>query len=230
MTISEIFALLKTIFNYKFFFTLTIPEVNSWTSAGKDILVGASAVATTFFAYSGVTAWKKELKGKAEYQLAKDVLKSVYRVREAFKHVRNPAIFQYEYPEDMAEPSGHLKQEHKYEGTAHVYENRWKEMTKAFAELEEHHLEAQVEWGAKFQDVIVDLRSCRADLLVVIQMMLQQTKNPRLFPYNASNEKKKDTVLYYYIDSDTENEFTLKIEQAMDKFEVWLRPHIEQRK
>ena len=37
-----------------------------------------------------------------EYQLAKDVLRLVYKVEEAFRHVRNTAIFGYEYSKDMA--------------------------------------------------------------------------------------------------------------------------------
>lgn len=105
-----------------------IPE---WIGVIKDILIGLSAVAAAIFAYLGLNAWRKELKGKSEYQLAKDILKSVYKVREAFKHVRHIFIFQYEYPENMQGLHGHLKPEHDYEGTAHVYETRWKVMDEA---------------------------------------------------------------------------------------------------
>ena len=127
--------------------TPTSSSIPQWIGAIKDILVGLSAVGAAVFAYLGLNAWRKELKGKSEYQLAKDILKSVYKAREAFKHVRHIMIFQYEYPEDMLGPHGYLKPEHDYEGTAHVYETRWKVMDEAFKELEEYHLLAQVEWG-----------------------------------------------------------------------------------
>jgi len=48
-------------------------------TAGKDIIVAGSAASAAFFAYLGLSTWRKELKGKSEYQLAKDVLKSVYK-------------------------------------------------------------------------------------------------------------------------------------------------------
>lgn len=57
-------------------------------------------------------------------------------------------------------------------------------MDEAFKELEEHHLNAQVEWGPKLQDKIVKLRSRRAELLVTIQQMLERKKNPREKDYS----------------------------------------------
>jgi hypothetical protein len=120
-------------------------------TAATDVLVGSSAASAAVFAYLGLNTWRKELKGRAEYESAKTVLKSVYRVREAFKHVRNPFIYQYEYPPHMTDRTGHLKQEHDYDGTAYVYENRWKKIDDAFRDLEEHHLAAQVEWAPSFK-------------------------------------------------------------------------------
>jgi hypothetical protein len=196
-------------------------------SATKDVLVGLSAVSAAVFAYLGLTTWRKELKGKAEYQLAKDVLKSVYKVREAFKHVRNPAIYQYEYPEDMTDHHGHLRREHAYKGTAYVYENRWKVMAEAFNELEEHHLEAQVEWGPQFQDVIKDLRSCRSDLLVAIRQMLER-KNPQGDALPPVKERPEEFSILYHLGSDSKHDdFTPKIDKAIHAFEQWLRPHIK---
>lgn len=207
---------------------MTIAQLGEWISAAKDVLVGLPAVSAAVFAYLGLSAWRKELKGKAEYHLAKEVLKSVYRVREAFKHVRQAAIYQYEYPEDMADHHGHLKQEHDYEGTAHVNEKRWNVMVEAFQELEEHHLAAQVEWGPDFQDVIVKLRSCRVELMIAIQKMLERKKNPRDAQSNTPEERAEERSVLYYLGSDSEHDkFTPEIDQAVSDFEQWLRPHIK---
>jgi hypothetical protein len=206
---------------------MEISEIGKWIAAVRDVLVGLSAVSAAIFAYLGLSAWRKELKGKAEYELAKDVLKSVYRVREAFKHVRNPAIFQYEYPADMTDHHGHLEGKHDYEGTAHVYEKRWEKMDQAFRELEEHHLAAQVEWGSKFQDVIKKLRSCRADLLIAVQQLLERKKNPREVPRTTAEEKAEERSVLYHLGSDSEHDtFTPQIDEAIADFERWLRPHV----
>lgn len=207
---------------------MEISLIGEWISAGKDVLVGLSVVTAAVFAYLCLSAWKKELKGKSEYQLAKDVLKSVYRVREAFKHVRNPAIYQYEYPEEMRDHHGHLKREHDYEGKAHVYEKRWEVMAKAFGELEEHHLEAQVEWGPKFQNRITKLRSCHVDLMIAIQQMLERKKNPREAPLNKPEERAEERSVLYHLGKDSKHDkFTPEIDDAINEFERWLRPHIE---
>jgi hypothetical protein len=175
----------------------------------------------------GLSAWREELKGKSEYQLAKDVLKSVYKVREAFKLVRNPMIYQYEYPEGMRDHHGHLKHEHDYEGTAHVYEKRWDKLAEAFGELEEHHLAAQVEWGPEFQEVIVKLRSCRVELLIAIQQMLERKKNPRETAMTKPEERAEERSVLYNLGGDSmHDKFTPQIEEAINAFEQWLRPHI----
>ena len=197
-------------------------------TAGKDIIVAGSAASAAFFAYLGLSTWRKELKGKSEYQLAKDVLKSVYKVREAFKHVRNPVIFQYEYPEEMTDRHGHLKQENRHEGTAHVYQERWKIMDEAFSELEGYHLDAQVEWGAEFQDVIKDLRSCRAELLVAIQRMLERMKDTYDKEVLSVDERAEERSVLYHLGGDSKHDkFTPDIDTAIEKFEKWLRPHIK---
>ncbi len=209
---------------------MEISELGPWISAAKDSLVGISAVTATIFAYLGLSAWRKELKGKAEYQLAKDVLKSVYKVRGAFKHVRNPAIYQYEYPEDMIDHHGHLKRECNYEGTAHAYEKRWEIMHAAFKELEEHHLNAQVEWGSKFQDVITGLRSCRVKLHIVIQQMLERKKGLEFNQATTPEERAEERSVLYYGGEDSEyDKFTPEVNEAIDKFEKWLRPYVSKK-
>ena len=199
-----------------------------WISAAKDILLGISAAAAALFAYLGLSAWKRELKGKSEYQLAKDVLKSVYRVRDAFKHVRNPAIYQYEYPADMTDYHGHLKREHRHEGTAHVYEKRWEIMAKAFQDLEEYHLDAQVEWGSEFQDKIVKLRSCRVSLMLAIQQMLERIKNPSAGALTPAEQKSEERSVLYNLGGDSNlDKFSLEIDEAINEFEKWLRPYVK---
>jgi hypothetical protein len=206
---------------------LTITEINEWVSTIKEVIIGLSAVFATIFAYVGLNTWRKELKGKSEYQLAKDVMKSVYKVRDAFQHVRNPAIFAYEYPDEMRDYSGHLKPEQEYEGAAYVYEKRWEKMTEAFSELEEHHLDAQVEWGPEFQNVIMNLRTCRAELLVEIQRLLDEKKNPHRITRDRESLEKAFSILYDHGGNTEFDKFTPKINAAVKEFEVWLRPHIK---
>jgi hypothetical protein len=101
-------------------------------------------------------------------------------------------------------------------------------MDEAFGELEEHHLAAQVEWGPQFQDVIVKLRSCRAELLIAIQQMLERKKNPIESPLTTQEEKAAERSVLYHMGEDSKyDKFTPQINDAINEFEKWLRPHVK---
>lgn len=203
-------------------------QVAEYATIAQNIVLALSGVAATIIAYLGLTTWRKELKGKSEYSKAKEVLKAVYKVRRAFAHVRNPAIFQYEYPEDMIDGHGQVKGNHDYEATAHVYEARWKFLAEAFHELEEQSLDAQVEWGSEFQEVIKPLRTCKVELQIVIQNMLAARKSPHERRSLTKEERSEERSTLYHIGEDSKHDkFTPKINSAIELFEIKLRPHIK---
>ena len=199
----------------------------TWLPIAKDIIVSMAAIFAAFVAFRGINTWQKELKGKSEYQLAKDVLRTVYDVREGFIHVRKPAIFSYEYPEDMVDTSGHLKKEFKHSGTAHVYQERFKKLDSAFIKLEELNLDALVEWGSEHQDKIVPLRKCRAELFVQIQDMIRRYENPEEENWKTKEERIEERYIIYYTgENSKKDKFTPEINKAIDLFENWLRLYV----
>ncbi len=203
-------------------------QIAEITTIVQNIVLAACGMATVFIAYLGLTTWRKELKGKSEYTKAKEVLKAVYKVRSSFMHVRNPIMYSFEFPEEMRGPRGNLKEEHDYEGRAHAYAKRWKLLADAFQELEEQNLEAQVEWGPEFQDVIIPLRKCLAELQITIGDMLERKKSLRNHETMSAEEKAKErSVLYYTGEDSKHDEFTQKINAAIKLFEKKLRPHIK---
>jgi len=202
------------------------PNFKDYVEIASDTIVGISALAAAVFAFMGVSTWRKQLKGKSEYERAKETLKSVYRVREAFRHVRAPYIFSSEYPEDLRDHHGSLKKEFEHKGMVAVYEARWKVLAEAFHELEEKALEAQVEWGPEFENVIMPLRQCRSELLVTIQIMLERTKAPEDFEPISREESQKERAILYQVDDSKYDFFTPKINAAISEFETKLRPHI----
>lgn len=194
----------------------------------SDQIVALAAASTALFVYIGLKTWRHELKGRSEYELAKKILRAVYKVREAFYHVRKLAIFQFEYPEDMRDYHGHLKAEHRYTGTVHVYETRWKVLNDAFRELEEQNLEAQVEWGNEFLDIIVPLRGCRTDLEIALQRFLESKKTSRTEEGITPEAWKDIRSKIYFYGKDSEHEiFQPQIDDAINKFEDRLRPIIK---
>ncbi len=189
-------------------------------------MLAISAILVAFFTFLGLHTWRKQLKGKSEYEKAKEVLKAVYTVRDAFNYVRNNFIFSYEYPEEMLDSSGYLKNGFKYEGNLHVYNKRLELLNEAFLELEEKHLDAQIEWGSEFQDVIKPLRECRGELLSAIRLYLEDLKQNTNI--TTSPEDKMDILKkVFFQEADSEHgDFTKKINDAVDKFYSRLQPFI----
>lgn len=205
---------------------MDIKQVAEITSIAKDVVLSLAGVATVFIAWLGLKTWRKELKGKSEYTKAKELLRAVYKVKDGFMHVRNPCFSSYEYPEEMLDVFGHLKTEHQYEGEKHAYEQRWKVLNGAFLELEQHNLDAQVEWGSEFQEVVVPLRKCRNELLIQTKKMLRDIERPSNRPTSSSLEEEKRSVLCDYGGTSLDGTFTAEINAAIKLFEDKLRPHI----
>jgi hypothetical protein len=204
-----------------------VAQIAEYTTVVQNVVLALCGVETVVIAYCGLTTWRKDLKGKSEYTKAKEVLKAVYKVRRAFIVVRGPFIFTYEYPENMREDSGHLKTGYDYEGTAHVYRERWKFLAEAFQELEDQTLDAQVEWGSEFQDVISPLRKCRGELQIAIQELLKATKYPHARQGAFREQMEQRSILYYLGENSEQDRFTSDINAAIELFENKLRPHIK---
>ena len=69
--------------------SMPIQELQAYVTLIKDIITGLSALTAAIIAVLGLQAWKKQLKGKTEYEIAQKLLKAVYKVREAFSGVRS---------------------------------------------------------------------------------------------------------------------------------------------
>lgn len=198
------------------------------TTVIQNIVLTLSALGTLAIAWAGLSAWRRQLKGTSEYALAKSVLKAVYRVRVAFMRARNPAIFQYEYPEEMRDRFGHLKKEHDYEGTKAVYDARWKPLADAFHELDELNLDAEVEWGDDFRDVIVPLRKCVIEWQIAVSDLLERKQHPDAGAQTARDERADQRSILYDLGEGSEHDrFTPRINDAVAEFETRLRPHIK---
>lgn len=196
-------------------------------SIAQNVVLSVCGVTTVVIAAMGLSTWRKQLKGTSEYQLAKDLLRSVFKVKRAFSLVRNPAVFQYEYPPEMTGPTGHLKPECEYAGNVHVYQERMKPLGEAFAELEELNLDAQVEWDDEFAEMIKPLRGCRGNLLVAIQYTLEAKQAPHdQTAAELATTFAAGSVLYEIGDSEQDT-FTPKLQGAIAAFEARLRPYIQ---
>ncbi len=58
----------------------------------RELVTIVSFIIGSYVALVGLSTWKKQIKGRTEYDLAKSALRTVYKAREAILFARNPFI------------------------------------------------------------------------------------------------------------------------------------------
>ncbi len=162
----------------------------------------------------GVNAWKKQLKGSTNYELARRYLRAVYKVRDAVKHVRNPFIPASEFSVALKD-SGLSEQEQKdrLKSQRAVYALRWHEVSGALTELHIELLEAEVSWGKGASTVADELLRLVRELLINLENYLDGRER------NPINE-----IVYSLGENDP---FATRIETSIGNIESFLKPHLK---
>lgn len=191
----------------------------------KDFFGIISSIALVVLAILGLRTWERQLKGTTQYELAKKILKTTYRLRNAIDSVRNPLIMGGEYSEALKAINLQIeKNDPKYHEkiTYAVYQYRWKPVADTFTELELESMEAEAIWGKDARDTIMRVRESVASLLSAITIYFDMVYSP----------SKKDPVAIEsfrnIIYKTSENDdFSKKIEQRINTIENYLRSYLK---
>lgn len=195
-----------------------------WYLLTKDVLTALFTLAGLIIAGLGLATWKKQIKGSKEFEAAHNLHFAMLKLREAIKHVRNPAIWPSEsqravkfIKEKSPEKSDEelKKNEHAY-----VYEMRWQKITDAFTEAESHLLTAEALWGHE----IIDLTKPLNKKIRELNINLNQNFAPEM--------RTKDLMaihdVIYDKSSETEQDaFSAEISKSIDAIADYLRKKIK---
>ena len=197
--------------NWKLFFDILVSTITS-----VALLIGAVV------AVIGLNTWKKQLKGNADYELARRVLRSTYKLRDAIKYVRNPFIS----VEEQASAAKEVGSE-KVGGSQaifDVYSVRWQKINTATSDLEAEGIEAEVLWGKPAVEVQKDFWDCVRKLYINLNYHLKARKDPEIYGRLARDSRD----IIYATDPANENDsFSLEIKAAVSKIEEFLKPHLK---
>lgn len=183
----------------------------------RDIATTIAAGVATYVGLAGLNAWKKQLKGRADYELARQYLRAVYRIRnEMNKYVRNPSIPVYEMKAARKEEgleSEDLSDEDN-ETNRLVYARRWRKVMNATEELDTALLEAEAVWGHTAVEVQKDFDGCIRELHLTLMAFLD-------------GRLKQDVDIDDVIYATSRSKFTKKIDASITKVEEYLRKHLQ---
>lgn len=175
------------------------------------ILVGFGV----YFAFIGLDAWKKQLKGKDNYDLARRLLKNIYAVRESIRFVRNPLISTVEMETSLTK-SGFKPEDYSDRTKMHnaVYSIRWNKIMEAKAELDTLLIEVEVLWGKDYLYVFNQLNEKILKLYSTLTIFLNYEKD---VPFDRN-------ILYDIGEKDL---FNQEVNNVVKKIEEYVKPHLK---
>jgi hypothetical protein len=206
---------------------LGIPEI---VSLIKDILSIFSGIILTIIAFLGLQAWKKQLKGNTEYNLARRFLRSVYKIRNAIDYIRNPfitsgetasAIHESNIVIDKSDPDNRVTSQNA------VYQQRWNKIQEALSEFNVELFEAEVLWGKEIRRVVKPLGVCISELQLEIQRMLRRLQREFQEEIDEDEERRRNDIIYSFeslMSEDSENHFSKEIIKSIHDIEEFIKP------
>ncbi len=177
----------------------------------SSIVTALAAATAAVIAVLGLNAWKKQLRGKNDYELARRYLRAVYKLRDAIRFVRNPFIPAEEINAALKDSNQEKERTNREETSRAVYSVRWEKVTDAGSDLDVELREAEISWGQEALDVERDFEKCVQELFVALRMFVQHDQQP-------------DRDLIY--DMGEQDEYNKKLKDAVAKIENYLAPHL----
>jgi hypothetical protein len=189
----------------------------------KDIILIFAAIATAHVAINGLQSWSRELKGKADFEIARNLIRSVYKLRDELGYCRSPWYPSSEFPEDYDSMNKTSDSESK--AYAFLYSNRWKLVATALLEYDSQALEAQALWGASFKSKTDELRQCARKLKTALDAYISNKANDGE-DFKCDPKFSKEIKLKIWV-TGNDNPLTQEIDNAIQGIEKEVRPHFK---
>ena len=149
--------------------TCLLAEID-WVAV-KEVAIAGAAVVTAIAAYRGLDKWRQELGGRARFDSARNLARSVFKFRNAIQSCRSPMIWASEWPVDFNQSEATNDQ--KGAAALHVYRKRLEPVKDAVSELEAAALESEAVFGNQIEQKVQSLRHCVIELQGAIESIVR---------------------------------------------------------
>jgi hypothetical protein len=201
---------------------MTNPEV---ITAAKDCVLAFAALATSIIAGIGLQTWNRQLKGTANFEVARSLAKATYKLRDDLRMCRSPFISTSEFP------AGYNSLRSDAQETAaaygHVYSNRWKPVFTALQEFDAQTLEGEALWGGKIRETTDQLRKVVRQLNAALDAFISDKASGGRDFESDRNFGVKIRSEISASDSDEKNLLNISTSSAISAIESELRPHLK---
>ncbi len=190
----------------------------------KDIFLAGAAATTAFVAYQGIEKWKEELSGRANFEVARQFMKSVYRLRNEIQYCRSPFVSASEFPEGYRGSLNNPSFQEQGDAWVHVYKNRWQPVMEAVQEFDSATLEVEALWGSEVKGASQELRRLVIRLRASIDAFIRNEYSGR----RGFQESKFGTRILADVNASDmeEDKLSSAIRNVIEKIEDQVRPHL----
>lgn len=190
----------------------------------KDIFLSGAAATTAYAAYKGLEKWKSELAGKADFEVARNFIRSVYKLRNEIQSCRSPFVSAAEFPEGYRNGMVSLTSKEQGDAWLHVYNNRWQPVFEAIQEFDSTTLEAEALWGNDAKEKAQELRQLAVRLRVSIDSYLRNEYSGKQdFTDREFGVRIRADLNASGLEDDS---LSPKINTAIENIEKIVRPHL----
>ena len=194
-------------------------------TAIKDVCLSVAAITTASMAIYGLKSWKKEISGKANFEVARGLIRATYKLRDEIGYGRNPFTSAHEFPEGYDPLNKTSKKEG--EAWAYVFTNRWKPIAEAVQEFEAQTLEAEALWGNEIREKALKLRGCASTLRVAMEEMVSnEASGNSIFESDEEFRGKIRAQVWVGWGGEEKDKLSQRIENSISQIEKEVRPHL----
>jgi hypothetical protein len=192
----------------------------------SDFTVAVAAIVTATAAWKGLSSWKLEQAGKVHFEVARQLARATYRLRNAMNDARAVFTSAAEFPEGYNSVNRTDREE--AEAWAHIFKNRFTPLREVALELQTVGLEAEVLWGEEVKQKVAALLRCVSLLRAGMERRIRQlaSGDPRRPDQLEAYTKTEDIVFGSTEFADIENPFTDQVRVALGDMQDFLKAHL----
>ena len=195
----------------------------------KDIFTIVCVCIASSVALRGLSTWRRQLRGNTQYDLARRLLLSAYKLRDSLEGVRTLGITSMEAAHALKETGismeGMSQRESVREEKRAVYEVRWRRVQDAKSELSVNCFEAQVLWGEEAKAAYQAINSCVQKLWAAIVMEFEFEAHgvTETDPERLLNRRK---VLWPLWAKPEDDQYMVELNRSIQQLEDLVKPHL----
>ncbi|MBU6439547.1 MAG: hypothetical protein KGS28_04875 [Betaproteobacteria bacterium] len=196
----------------------------------KDVFVAGAAAVTAGVAVIGLGSWKRDVNGRANFEVARALVRSTYKLANAIAEFRSPAQRRSGYP-DWYQRQAVNPPDVEAEALQFALRSRMRPLQEALQAFEANALEAEALWGRAVRVKTSALSSCVADIKTAATMKVTIVGTDRTFlkvdPKMIEQiEATLESALTLPMTGEGKDPFALRVENAIRGIEELSVPRL----